>query len=254
MTDPVKPVLSKRQAVKDWLRRHKGWVTFACIAVIITTYVVKDVLRDRQKDLKDAVENARRTFLVGRGIDGLYSTVFSMSKSTDTLSNQLAGITKRPTTEQPDYVISFKAEQDLLMERLIQQGDNDLTYLQQALFLCDVVPKSEEYRKEINENISFLQSHISKLEEVRKSFRAEDVPTVKSLQEEVQQVAEVTDGIKRAKTLRTTLDQLLERAEKKQEEASKNYEIFEWVSILLFVLGIGIGLCAQVAGIEPPGA
>jgi hypothetical protein len=173
MTDQKKPGgLTKWQKVKDWLRRHKGWMTVLGAAVVLATYGMKDVLSDDQKDLRDAVENARRTFLVGRGIDGLYGTLSSISKSAQQLSNQVAGLAK-PPTEQPDMVISFKAEQDLLMERLIQQGENDLTYLKQGLFLCDVVPGSEENRKEINENIAFLQSHISKLQEVRNSYRVE---------------------------------------------------------------------------------
>jgi hypothetical protein len=40
---------------------------------------MKDILRDNERDLKDAVETARRAFVVGRGIHGLYESVLSLS-------------------------------------------------------------------------------------------------------------------------------------------------------------------------------
>ena len=80
------------------------------------------------------------------------------------------------------------------------------------------------------------------------------MPTEKSFHGERQEVNEVTDGIKRAQTLRTTLDELLEKAEKEREKASEKYETFRWLSIVFFVLGIAIGLLAQALGLEPVGS
>lgn len=47
--------------------------------MILATSVMKDILRDNERDLKDAVETARRAFVVGRGIHGLYESVLSLS-------------------------------------------------------------------------------------------------------------------------------------------------------------------------------
>jgi hypothetical protein len=70
---------SKAESIKAFLRRHKGWLTVLGAGVILATYVMKDILRDNERDLKDAVETARRAFVVGRGIHGLYESVLSLS-------------------------------------------------------------------------------------------------------------------------------------------------------------------------------
>jgi hypothetical protein len=89
---------SKAESIKAFLRRHKGWLTVLGAGVILATYVMKDILRDNERDLKDAVETARRAFVVGRGIHGLYESVLSLSYR---VNSRLDAILEKGKIQEP---------------------------------------------------------------------------------------------------------------------------------------------------------
>jgi hypothetical protein len=238
-----------RPGSMNFLRKPK--VKFALVGAILAlaTFVIKDMLRDDQREIADAIDSTRRIFVVGRGIDGLSFDVADLS--TFLRSNFPTG----PSTPATDPFKPFRPR-DERAEAIVRRLNNEATYAQQGLFLCDVVPGSEEVRKELNEKIVYFKNAASELQRLENKVIPPDRST-QAYMREFARYAEVTmtsshaqELLDHSEELRKKLDDLLDRAEILEHHATWWYKFAKRWSIPLFLISLLTSFYCTLTGIE----
>jgi hypothetical protein len=243
-----------------FLRQRKAALTLIGAIIVLATYIIKDILRDNKREARAAVENARRVFLLGRGIDGLSANAADTSRLLRTAISHL------PAQEKSSAdAWHFLPARDEVAEDLLRRLHNEITYLEQGLLLCDVVSGSEDTRKTLKEDITYfrdvaipkLTQLISEVAPVIMSGPLSPPEAAKAIEDETNLIMlerNVKSALDKTISVRTVLGDLLQKAEREQDDAARRYENFALWSNVLFIVGVLIGLCAQLAGIEPAGA
>jgi hypothetical protein len=243
----------KRAGVFAFLQRHKVSLVFLGAILAFVTFVIKDNLRDHLRETTDAVENARRVFLVGRGIDGVSSSVADVSTF---LRSKLSNF----PSSKPDQADPWKwiPPRDERAEALLLQINNDVTYAQQGLLLCEEVPGSENDKKQITERIRDFKTAADQLQQWTKKVVAPDSSTATRLSE-IEKEAQINllssaveTALNQSDELRQNLDTLLEKAEHRQRQATRRYKAFSYCSNFLFIISLVVSTCGAIAGVELP--
>jgi hypothetical protein len=215
---------------------------------VLGTFFAKEVLRDHAHEVSTAVENAQSLFLSGRGLDGLSLSLADAAARLPVPTN---------TTADPWHFLPPRDETALA---LFRRCDNELTYLQLGLRLCEVVPKSEADKKELLSSIAYFKKIGPELRDLASKFVPPDVSgkvTATSAVEEMGlamklllEESDVTLALKVADQLHERLDTLLEKAEIVRDNAVWWYKWWGFWSIVLYVVGILLWFYGQMSGIE----
>jgi len=245
--DPVGS--NTRPASMNFLRQPKVQFAFLGAILALATFLIKDTLRDDQREIVDAIDNTRRVFVLGRGIDGLSFGVADLS--TFLRSN----LPTFPSTPATDPFQPFRPR-DERVDAIVRRMNNEVTYAQQGLFLCDVVPGSEEVRKELNEKISYFKDAASKLQSLENQVVPPDYSTGTMVLDIERKAnlrmlsSQAKDAFDKTEELRKKLDDLLERAEILERNATWWYKFAKQWSGPLFLISLLTSLYCALAGIE----
>jgi hypothetical protein len=85
------------RSLRDHLHNYSGLISFVGLVIVVSTFIVKDVLRDNQKDLVSSFETTRNVVALRAGIDNLQASVDSFIKRSvvpDAISSSLAPLDK----------------------------------------------------------------------------------------------------------------------------------------------------------------
>jgi hypothetical protein len=127
------------KVTKKQLHRYSGLISFCGVAVVLATFIVKDVLRDEEKDLLSALQTAQRThdFRVAtdRILDGQSELADRIDK--ETKSEIRSAYEFRPLysylTVCSSVLRRLKILGESLPEKEAKQADESAKHLQQEL-------------------------------------------------------------------------------------------------------------------------
>src|SRR5690242_14835307 len=65
-TEPTKelqPQVKKEYKALKWIRRHHRILTFAGAVIVFATFIVKDAIRERLRDLSESIKEAQTDYI-----------------------------------------------------------------------------------------------------------------------------------------------------------------------------------------------
>lgn len=85
---PVRARFTRKtpRSLRERLHKFSGLISFLGLAIVVSTFIVKDVLRDNQKDVVDSFEATRNVWLLKTSMDQLHE--YSMQSKSLTLSRE----------------------------------------------------------------------------------------------------------------------------------------------------------------------
>src|ERR1700733_12787707 len=134
-----------------WIIGHKRLSIAIGAITVLVTFFAKEGLRDHAHEVSNAVENAQSLFLIGRGTDGLSLSLADAAATQKTMLSRLP----TPTNTSADPWHYLPPMDDTALA-LVRQCDNEVTYLQLGLRLCEVVPSPETDKKELLSSIAYF--------------------------------------------------------------------------------------------------
>jgi hypothetical protein len=231
-------------SLPERLRRYSGLISLFGLLIVIGTFVVKDVLRDNQKDLVDSLEATRNVWFLSESIDDVQKSLEGILYKLHRLEILNMGVTdpsektkksidnaKKDLTLSDERLKSLKATYNLLYAKLpanIQvEADKSLKHLtalealqrQESALLKKPDPQSEDQASQLETEISQFSGMYWK---------------------ETKRFTDETHNV-------------LDLFERQYVSANCYLKIFTYISYVLYPAGILIGILGQVAGVKPPG-
>ena len=110
-TRPARALLSRRSTIqhnsdgdfRNFLRRHSRILTVLGALIVFVTFVVKEGLRDRGKDLLASVESAQTTFVMRSDVEDLRLQLRSLQRSIRTTGGESMEVERYNTIAQAQF-------------------------------------------------------------------------------------------------------------------------------------------------------
>jgi hypothetical protein len=202
------------------LHRFAGLISFCGVAVVLATFIVKDVLRDEEKDALSALETAEREYnltdgigLIGDGIAYLTDKVNSHSE------------------RERDGVAHLSATFRSLLQS--QTTLNRLTGLLESL------PKKEA--KLVEQEFNQLSYDALKLRDTVSPISTAELDPVTDSAVALRDKVEILEI------------QLTKQVRKEAKKASRGAKRFTYWTYFLYPIGVFIGVLGQLAGVKSAG-
>jgi hypothetical protein len=214
------------------------------LTIVVVTFVIKDVLRDSQKDLVDSLEATRNASVLKTGIDRLQDNL-------DTIQYRLQsfGILNLQTTNSRDSILQSIAnsKEDLtLTDHRVQNLRETYKLLSQQLRGSDRAKAEQALKRD--------QATLNDFQRKNAALRSQPTP---SSEEQLSNLAKTASDLShnywKASEQLFTIQDVLEPFKSECSSAARHLRTFTYLSYLLYPLGILIGIIGQFAGVKPPG-
>lgn len=218
-------------------RKRQVVITIIGAVILFCTYTLKDVIKEKTKDVSDALQRAEDLFRTegGQSLLSVHDLNFRMTDE----FNQINQLEKNQLLTS-DY--SNVIRNDLLMAQQMQ-GNLNTDFDSVSRFL-DKFPSGNgdllAQRDTLRPNIQKTNQQVSEL--LAKSPQGHD--WVRFVQVKLAVVLAAAQEIPVA----ILGDAVLTRAKQIRERADKIYAFADWGSYCFYILGIGLGLYANLSG------
>jgi hypothetical protein len=248
----VKPIQFKVQRrVQRWFVRRRGLIKIVGGMIILATFLVKDVLRDQEKDIVETINSAESLYLIRDASLELHKEIDEVDANVN--KDGLAILKALPPirnneSKKADWQADFDRNEDRLLRAEIEtysEVDNLSRLIAKA-------PPSPEHLKQYSE----LYWQWDKLR------MAEFAIPVKRLDEATPDDSKATYN----RDLKTYADvwlanrsldmvgaMILDDAHYIKERKEHRVRVFTPISYVLFVLGVLVTLASELFGIEDEG-
>jgi hypothetical protein len=222
--------------------------------IVFGTFIFKEVLRERQKDLLDELKSEERTFVIRNQIHLLYRLVWQMNfkdfGNVDESKLQFPKDGSDPTYEVlKPFLDSFRKEGELNQEAIYSSLENAEELQSKLNPSSSVKAVPAELMKYVQETERMVQSDLDIAEKVAQEGHQENIDTAfiaKDLQSWENAQTQMGEEI-----LKFT-GNVLAKLHASLDEAEKNYRIFTNFSYGLYTLGFLVTLGGQLLGIKAP--
>lgn len=215
------------------------------------TFICKEVLRERQKDLLNDIESEERTFSIRNEIHALYHMVWQVDvKNSQT---ELEPLQIRKLTYP--WLESFQEMENWNLEDIATSLNRigDLCRKLDAASVSKERSDLAKFKKQLKSDQDRAEALEKLAKEVAKQLGQKDdsepfdySPVIKNL------VVSHYDQIKLAEGIRNLTEKVLQKARAASEKAEKNYRLFANFSYGLYTLGFLVTLSGQLLGIKTP--
>jgi hypothetical protein len=204
-------------------------VTVVGAMLVFATFVYKDVLREKQRDLLDGVTNARLNFSIRNGLILLSDRVRQIE----------GGISESHSSSDRDDRLD-------ITKRSVIWRSQDLSQLLDSVgSLCDALPQpTHAPLSPFKTEAEGIQSDIEKLKKSQDPARGRDEDTLNHWEDIKKREATLK------KRVQDPIESILDRADHASKEAGKRYSRFSRLSVALYILGFIVGLIAHAVGIN----
>ena len=234
----------KPPSLRDRLHKFAGVISSLGLAVAALTFLAKDVLRDRAKDLADSLEAARHVWLLKSSLDNIDDT---LSQVEELLVEKLVTPSKAPEFPTNAEWDRFLANEDAILSRLLANFQ----------LLYEKLPKGQRKKVESSEKSarrSYLNLHEEfqvRNEHVLQIISLKPPPPGTNRREYLMDVSsEYDDAIKHADA---AFSDLVSVFESETASAARHVRTITYWTYVLYPLGILIGVLGQLAGVKPAG-
>jgi len=236
--------------VRRWCVKHRSLITVVGGLIILATFLVKDVLRDQEKDLADAINSAESIYLM-RSADlelrkELNEVDMNVSISRREILQSLPPGTKVKAV--PYLATGFDGHEDRLV-RILSDTDVEVDNLQR---LVAIVPPTPEHLNEFGK--LFWEWDKLRLEDF-----AKPLPLLDSKPSEDSKVVEEHNQKYYSEVwlinsqMSMVGAEILDDAHHTKEKRERHLRFFSPISYILFGIGVVVTVVSKLFGIEGEG-
>src|ERR1035437_2527285 len=228
----------KRDRRRKAIDRRRRVLAIASALILILTYSVKDVLKERAKEASASVESGESLYLTQIGQSGLSAQMLQAQLQMSELKAELA--TQPGDASQRDYSAVI-ADDLLVVQQVHAELKSDVENLSRFI---DKLPSSEDLRKALDQ----LRPGIKKADQQVDDYTR---PSTKNdlIRSVGVKLAIVTDGIQII-LVAFVGDAALTRARSAKDSADKMYRLSVWLRYVLYSLGVALGLYPALSGMK----
>lgn len=254
---------------RSFLKRHKRWLSFSSSAVVLGTFIVNQMFRDRSKDLADSVDRARTAFVVRSEVQRLGMAVDELGESVDRVQTLLVRhmrglpVHDAPSGERSSYWEALDQQRDWLSQRLPEYMSSFENMKELFLKLPYDQPLDDE-RWRLQRYMDAAQQFVhdegmftflirettasKDQERARSLVRADDEKLIAAADKFPSRHNDVesTDHILASEALSDLGTAILDKATKSQEAAEKRAVVWKRISFILYPLGLLLGVLGEV--------
>jgi hypothetical protein len=195
--------------------------------IVFVTFVVKEGLRDRGKDLLASVESAQTTFVMRSDVEDLRLQLRSLQRSIRTTGGESMEVERYNTIAQAQFWVQHGLSASL---------DNTSRLLQR-------LPNNQRDTAQLKD----FRQRLDKLREAHDAPPADlDNPSHISEQEISRQLKIGSDLGRLSTQVRIFERQVLEQAERLAEKEEQKYNLYTLLSYGFFSLGWGLALMGKI--------
>ena len=238
--------------VKAFLESHNRLFSIVGAGIVLLTFVIKEGLRDRVKDLADSINAAETLFLI-RGDNTITSAQLSLLLQ-DVMHTER--ILEHKPIHDPAFENHFDNMNLTAKRSLVGQSNIIETSLDNISRLMETLPRdsagterleslrAELWRNRLDPFWTFLFSY--KLEELAGIPMTDEVykstsSKLSQLDQKMFNLADKTDAM---------AQQVLKGAEEARKRTEHAYSVFTWASYALFALGWSLGLLGSLFDVK----
>jgi hypothetical protein len=207
-------------------------------AILIVTYSVKDVLKERTKDTSASVESGESLYLTQIGQSGVSAQMLQAQLQMSELKAELA--TPPDDGLQRDYSVVI-ADDLLIVGQVRAELDGEVENLSRFI---DKLPASADLRKALEQLKPGIKKANQQVDDYIRPSMKNDV--VRSVGVKLAIVTEVIQII----LVAVVGDAALTRARSAKDSADKMYRLSVWSGFVTYALGVALGLYAGVSGMK----
>lgn len=240
---------ANRSKSRGFLRRHNRLLSFVGVLIVFITFVVKEGLRERIKDLADSIGTAQNLFLLRN--DGTVT-----ARQVESLQAQLAQLEARQDKEAP-WVPST-----MYLTTITSRAYGAKRCADSIATFVSALPKHAAYDKRLKElddeqqdlKVAVAVAVATDVTPLAAQLGIGAVPTG----DQAERRAEAERQINELNTLswkvftdgQNLADDVLRDAEGVKKKREDYYAIYTWASFALYSLGWSLGLIGRLYGKE----
>jgi hypothetical protein len=244
--------------IRKRMQRFSGLISFSGVAVILATFIIKDVLLDEEKDAVGAFESAQHDFNITASTARLYTEAERIRIGTEQIYAKILQAQASATSnlpDQEDFTVALQSVQGTAFQSAVELA-TPIKVLLEAL--PEDLPLKEHY-DHLTSQIQIYQNYQNQISYLTKTLldpkaRTEewwvinrvDLLLAASRSHEMQR--EIQNDLIEIE------DQVLKEFQSKSQDAKVRLKLFTNASYVLFVIGFVIGLAGQIVGVKTSGA
>lgn len=220
------------------LRRHAGAISFCGVAVVLATFIIKDVLRDKEKELLAAMETAQRAYDSTIAND-------SISVRLDRLLVLVSQFQKGPYPTIPNLEPSLQVRLDSRIKfySLCKIIDERWTRLNNLLE--ESSPKRPQEFERIDNEFKVKRSQVEETGRLLSVADPSNHDFMEKLSKAGQTESDALDYLTHAE------EQIIADLRKEATIAKSRLNWFTFWSYFLYPVGVLVGVLGQLAGAKP---
>jgi hypothetical protein len=248
-----KNTVQKWQNIGNFFRKHSRLLTFFGALIVFVTFVVKEGVRERLKELVDSIDAAQSSFIIRGEVGEANAQLRDLANEVNKIYNEAISI-----RENYPYVPDEGVDAEQLLGENARVVDNIKTLLDNISRLRERLPNQSAYDNQIEEIKKEMEASRKDSENVKTSIAIDREPGIltgklsstlsndtKTLLGKVK--GEMTELRSKSATLAS---QFLQQAEQVRQQEERSYEIYTWASYGLYFLGWGLGLVGRFFSVE----
>jgi hypothetical protein len=226
--EPAKPSTSKRGKM----------LAILSALILVLTYFVKDMLKERAKDVAASAESAETLYRTELGQSSLATQVMQMRQQITAIQQEAA---PEGQDGQRDYKDVINADSALARQIL---GDLNITTDSVSRLIGKLPSDAEDLRQQLDALRPSIEQANWKVTETLKPSPKHDWTRAVEVK-----MAFISSAIAEVPVL-VVGDAALTRVRQAKESADKLYRFSQWASYVLYTIGVSIGLYAALSGIK----
>jgi len=245
--------INRAQQIKSGLRRHDRFITFLGLVIVVSTYLIKEHLREGYKDWASSIERAETDYDFAVNMAEMHKDVRLAANDIQKLINHI--ITKTDFKVKPQIAALMQEAQDIAD---VQEFLNDqLVALDRLARFAKKLPDHDDEQEQIDRLRRYLVDSQNLNRKKRELFHAKGMRKKEAQDSETKlnrtiasMVATYGNDIDIDHSLSDLKAKIFEKATSKQDWYEHQSSVFKTITLILFILGSLIGLISKWAGIK----
>ena len=247
----MRPIQFKsRGRAERWFAKHPELITVLGGLILFATFLVKDILREQEKDVVNAIDSAESIYLIRDSNLALRKEIDQLDANINRSRGEILRADrskhKEKQTEAREFIPIFDGSEDPVV-RLLGETDVEVDNLQR---LVAKAPPTAEHLTE------FAKVYWE-WDKLRMQFFAQPLPSLdEKLKEDAKNIAERDRAYYSSVWLINSKismvgAEILDDAHYTKEKLEHRVKIFTPISYVLFGLGVVLTIVSKLFGVDP---
>jgi hypothetical protein len=232
-------------------KKTRDLLIFIGAAIVVSTYIVKDIYRESLRDDLETIESAENLFLTQQRSSSLSTTLQKIRTDILVIGGRTASQDESTGKVREEYLSELRNIQQENMNDNVRQFEDQIRLLER-------LPLNAEEQKQLNEfkaDVAIVKSKFGMLQdEIRKASEVGEKPNLADNDAWDARLRKYEGNSqsekKMLKTTQEAANRALEQAKRKEDERRKRYEWFKTASIYLYFSGFLVGLIGRLIGVD----